>query len=222
MSLYDDEGYFIGHDEDYVSDDEPIVVDFEYVDDHYKNIYNQALLKQLLYEQQPQYVQQQFNNDIWYNILLKSEGNELFNLCTMNSTMRSLCQNKNIWIDKLKLNNVSTYILEQIPYSSSWLKEYQKIMIANYNTKIVLNKNPITFNINLTREELEHILPYYIIEQMNSISKRRVYIFIKGYTLYYFFYDKVASRYKIKLSPYDLEQIIFKTYYYYPNGLNFM
>jgi hypothetical protein len=189
MSLYDEEGYFIGDDNKEILDDDEdgyFIKDdneFEY-DEYYDSIYNQVLLKQLVHEQKNQYIQSQFNNDIWYNILLKSEGAELFNLCTMNSSMRNLCQNKNIWIDKLKLNNIPTYMLEEIPYSSSWLKEYKKIIIADYNTKLLLRKNPILFNIKLQKEYLLTILPQYIVEKIDAKPLSTVYLFISDHILY--------------------------------------
>jgi hypothetical protein len=161
-----------------------------------------------------------------YNILLETEGDDLTYICSLNKNLRHLCQNKNIWIDKLSLNQLPTNLLDDKPINVTWLQQYQKIVSSNQKTKNILNhyenhnllECDKILELNLDRIHLYHILPYSILNMILKIKKGQEenWINFENNTFTYLSYENniLHGKKTIPLTRQQIYNLLFNLFYY--------
>ena len=71
----------------------------------------------------PTYQETYINTDMWFNILLNSNIDDVASSCVTNKTATIVCNNGDFWKQYFEQYNIP-YLLSNDPASSAWLKDY--------------------------------------------------------------------------------------------------
>lgn len=182
------------------------------------------------------------NEDILFNILLQSNINNIKNYCLLSTISKNICNDKNFWLTKFKIDNIPI-LYDIIPSTlSQWIKEYTKVLYTQNLSKGLIKvlqeefliEQTVTVKIIFdTNDDIINLLPNHLTNKIinnknyNNINREEQVIKIgiddydlKDTFLYYTLYDVFANQLinKSIMLPYkQLSDLLFKILYYYPD-----
>src|SRR5258708_9538835 len=80
-------------------------------------------------------------SEMWENILLNTDVNELKNVCFTNKTTINICNKTSFWKEKITLFNLpfDWLDLNAIKSINDWIKTFDKLLFSDlYSTKLLL------------------------------------------------------------------------------------
>lgn len=170
----------------------------------------------------------QLNKDVWQNILLKSDINQLSKFFSINKMIGEIYNNDEFW--KLKLNQDNLYLLTP-SIGTSWFDEYKKLYYSKYKADFIVNyinntKHHIDDYLMIsfdTDENLSNLLGNIINDikkevNYNEVEAQTITIYFNTYKIEYFLngldYNVEISN---NMSMHIIRDFLYKLYYYYPD-----
>ena len=147
-----------------------------------KHKYTESYLQSLIINQNDMYI----NEDVWFNILLKTDIETMASVCLTNKIANNICTQKHFWLNKLKMHHLPFFLTKMPKSINAWIKYYKDINHANYNAKVIISE--ITDMFESVSEymsdyhkyavfkQLLRLIPQYLIdEKQDQYYKRPVY-----------------------------------------------
>lgn len=104
------------------------------------------------------------NRDILYNILLQLNSSGIENLRLLNKDTIRICESKQFWIEKFKLENIP--MVNELNFEE--YQRYEKCESIVKNIMILMNKS--TMELGIMAFDNENILQYLPIKLINEIK----------------------------------------------------
>jgi hypothetical protein len=103
------------------------------------------------------------NRDILYNILLQLNSSGIENLRLLNKDTIRICESKQFWIEKFKLENIP--MVNELNF-----EEYQRYEKCESIVKNIILMNKSTMELGIMAFDNENILQYLPIKLINEIK----------------------------------------------------
>ncbi len=113
-------------------------------------------------------------NDLYYEILLNSDIEDIDNLCMINKSFNNICQSKYFWIDKFNKDKLP--LIKKHNKTVDWVIEYKKVLYVinrvnnvlmdlNNHDKTIINLKYVKQDISFLYDNnhIENYLPYDLI-----------------------------------------------------------
>lgn len=149
--------------------------------------------------------------DIYYEIMLNMDIDEINKNCAINKNFYNICSNKYFWINKFKKDGL--VVMTKQNSVRDWINEYITMKKVAYQVNYIFQWLPVRFELNISFKKL------YKIEEMendllwieNELDVN--FVIFKDGAIFIEYND-----YENLLSKNQLYQLLYKIFYYYPEN----